>query len=165
MALDLPVGENVSVPPADTKRLIVDGDGSAKLLSADGSRENLVIPATTLVPGTMSIDALAFIPKFHATDLTDATVAIAPGTLTIAAARLPVGTLTANRELTLETTNAVAGDTMFVLVQDLSAFTYIIRNGVGGLLATHGPNATRAKLYSLFLSAGEWIFSQAWYVP
>jgi hypothetical protein len=81
MALDLKIGEQVGLPPADEKTLILDADGDPFLLTSDGTREALGgggggavvieedaglsgdgtaedplagVPASALVPGTMA---------------------------------------------------------------------------------------------------------------
>jgi len=41
MAIDLPIGENVTVPPANVKRLKVNADGTAALLDTDGTEAPL----------------------------------------------------------------------------------------------------------------------------
>jgi hypothetical protein len=63
-------------------------------------------------------------------DLTDAST-----TITVASGRtrvLPAATLTANQILVLGTTGAVAGDELYIVRNDTTAYTYTITNGGAG---------------------------------
>jgi hypothetical protein len=77
--------------------------------------------------GTNGLDAFNIIPGAN---LLDATASIAPGTSAGLYFVLPAATLTANRVLTMTGgTGLRAGDSVFIRVDDVSAFTYTMSNG------------------------------------
>jgi hypothetical protein len=77
--------------------------------------------------GTNGVDAFNIIPGAN---LTDANATIAPGTSAGFYFKLLAGVLTANRVLTMTGgTGLRAGDSVFIEVDDVSAFTYTMSNG------------------------------------
>lgn len=95
-------------------------NGSGKALHYDGPIAYCLAKALLaekgLVPGANLTDAAA-------------TIVITAGGWRI----LPPATLTANRTLTLGTTDAAAGDEILITRRDVGAFTYTVANGgVGG---------------------------------
>lgn len=183
MATLFEIGEIVSHPPAGKVLLKVNDDGSLVLVDSDGAevptigvesvtgagvnnddpQNPVLIEATTLLPGVLSVFDKGVQPRFGA-DLTDASVTIAPGTLHIGASRLPPATLTQNRTLTAQNADAFNGLVYWVLCQDKSAFTYSIKNQAGTDLFVHGPNAAQAVLYRIYFTVDHWVLSDAYFV-
>lgn len=75
-------------------------------------------------------------------------------TITVSGQRhrvFPAETLTANRQITLSTTGAVAGDELFITRNDATTFTLTITNGgVGGGTLAVMPVSTRAWCLASF---------------
>lgn len=97
--------------------------GAAGLDGTDGD------DGTDGVDGTNGADGVDAFNVITGSDLTDASITIAPG-ITGMKFRLAAGTLTANRVLNIEPGAGIrAYDVVFIEVFDVSAFTYTMRNG------------------------------------
>lgn len=116
-------------PPFSPKyRIHVDRPGMWRWVSGDASADDTY---TTLEPSGGSDGAWHLIGEIDAgTALTDAsaTIHVTGGKWR----RLPASTLSANRTLTLGTTNARAGYRLLITRLDVGAYTYAIANGGSG---------------------------------
>jgi len=78
---------------------------------------------------------------------------------------LPAATLTANRQLTLGTTNAAAGDVITITRLDAEAFTYAVLNGgpAAGTLVTL-PVSVKA-FADFYFDGTDWLLMRAAQMP
>lgn len=98
-------------------------------------------------------------PQLLGANLTNAPATIYAGEK--AWRRLPAGTLTANRVLTLGTTGASAGDTITVTRLDVSAWTYAVVNGGAGAGTLITLPASQKWFADFYFDGTDWLLVRA----
>ncbi len=89
-------------------------------------------------------------------------VAIQPRSLKCSKFILPPATLTGDHALTVGNTSGVVGDLVQVVLRDLTAHTYTIKDQAGvDMFAWVGSTAGQAMMVQFYLSGSGWIFNTA----
>ena len=78
---------------------------------------------------------------------------------------LPAATLSANRQLTLGTTNAAAGDQITITRQDVGAFTYAVVNGGAGAGTLVTLPVSKAAFADFYYDGTNWLLVRAATMP
>lgn len=117
--------------------------------------------ATPTLKGLIASTDKAGLPRVGS-NLTDASVTIQPRTLKCSKFILPPATLTANRSLTIGNTSGQLGDFVQIVLRDLTANTYSIKDQAGvDMLVWTGSTAGQAMIAQFYLSGTGWILSTA----
>ncbi len=133
----LPTGSSAGSINVGEKALVVDANGLVAVSDSLGQ----------------SLQLGSYEP-FHGTDLPDADTTIEPWTDKAGVYVLQAGKLTANRVLTVNNTGGSGPFVVSILVRDISANTYTIKNSAAATLFTKGASPGRAILFALYSGAG-----------
>jgi hypothetical protein len=99
-------------------------------------------------------------PSFAGVNLVDGNAVVSPGNDKASEYVLPAATLTANRNVTLQTSSAVTGQLVRIVRKDLTANTYAVINGGtnGGTLFTFGASPTGVQAVTAYYNGVDWVF-------
>ncbi len=154
------IGDPLTVLSAPTATTATTAAGPANAATFTAALNQ----STTALKGLQGIIGKGLEEKAGA-NLTDADQTITPGSSKCSVYRMPAGTITQNRTITLGTAGASTGDIVILLWQDLGNFTVDIHAGGGGGIATIvGATNGQAKKYQFYFTAGDWIFNAAEWV-
>lgn len=123
-------------------------------------------PATTLLPGSQSINSLGMQAKIGP-DLVDGDQTISPGVSFISGSFIRPGTLTGSSVFTLADTDCTTADFYFIAIQQLTGgFGCNIINAVGAVLVSFTPGALpNHVLYQFYFTGTHWAFNTRVWLP
>jgi hypothetical protein len=119
-----------------------------------------IVNGTTVAIGYINPTLLFEQPAKLGADLADgnATIQVSQGNRRL----LPLATLTANRQVTLATTGATAGEVIVIDRRDVNAFTLAVVNGGAGAGTKYTFPASVARVAVFVFDGTNWALQQHW---